>query len=69
MNNISQILDRMKTLATQASSDTFTGDFTTLDGEFQSLMTEIDRQAKNVGLDSAGGFAKSLSIYVGGGLG
>lgn len=69
MNNISQILDRMKTLATQASSDTFTGDFTTLDGEFQSLMTEIDRQAKNIGLDSAGGFAKSLNIYIGGGLG
>jgi flagellin len=69
MNNISQILDRMKTLATQASSDTFTGDAATLDAEFQSLLGEIDRQAKNIGLDSSGGFAKSLSVYIGGGLG
>jgi flagellin len=69
MNNISQILDRMKTLATQGASATFTGDYGTLDSEFQSLMTEVTRQAKNIGLDSAGGFAKSLAIYVGGGLG
>jgi flagellin len=69
MNNISTILDRMKTLATQGSSGTFTGDYTTLDAEFQSLLGEIDRQAKNIGLDSAGGFATSLSIYIGGGVG
>jgi flagellin len=69
MNNISQILDRMKTLATQGASATFTGDYGTLDSEFQSLMTEVTRQATNIGLDSAGGFAKSLSIYIGGGLG
>lgn len=69
MNNISQILDRMKTLATQGSSATFTGDYGTVDKEFQSLLTEIDRQAKNIGLDSAGAFAASLSIYIGGGLG
>src|SRR6476469_6217309 len=42
MNNISQILDRVKTLATQGSSATFTGDYGTVDKEFQSLVTEID---------------------------
>ena len=36
-NNISKILDRMKTLATQAASSTFTGNRTTLDTEFQAL--------------------------------
>ena len=42
----------MKTLATQAASSTFTGNRATLDTEFQSLKTEIDRQAANVGLVS-----------------
>src|SRR6476646_1515612 len=49
-NNISKILERMKTLATQAASSTFTGNRTTLDTEFQALKGEIDRQAANVGL-------------------
>ena len=52
-NNISKILDRMKTLATQAASTHFTGNRTTLDNEFQALKGEIDRQAANVGLNSA----------------
>src|SRR5215467_7105719 len=33
LNNISKILDRMKTLATQSASTTFTGDRTTLNNE------------------------------------
>src|SRR6478735_7074382 len=53
-NNISKILDRMKTLATQAASTAFTGNRTTLDNEFQSLKTEIDRQASNVNLNTGG---------------
>src|SRR5215469_16600850 len=44
MSNISQILDRMKTLATESASSTFTGDRTTLNNEFQSLVQEINRQ-------------------------
>src|SRR5918997_3529823 len=40
LNNISKILDRMKTLATQSSSATFTGDRDTLNDEFSSLMGE-----------------------------
>src|ERR1041384_2929241 len=53
-NNISKILDRMKTLATQSASSTFMGNRATLDNEFQALKGEIDRQAANVGLVSGG---------------
>ena len=67
LNNISNILDRMKTLATESASGTFTGDRTILDGEYQTLLGEIDRQATNIGLNTGGGLAASLSVYVGGG--
>jgi flagellin len=69
LTNISQILDRLQTLATQASSSTFTGNFTTLASEFNNDLSEITRQAGNVGISSGGNFQASLSIYVGGGLG
>jgi len=69
LSNISNILDRMKTLAAQSASDTFTGSRTVLDNEFQGLLSEIDRQAGNIGLNSGGTFNNSLSIYVGGGSG
>ena len=67
MNNISKMLDRLRTLATQSASDTFTGDRNVVNSEFQSLLTEIDRQAQSIGLDTNGQFAKSLSVFVGGG--
>ncbi len=69
MNNISQILDRLKTLATQSASGTFTGDRTILNQEFQTDVAEIDRQAQSIGLDTGGTFAKSLSVYLGQGSG
>jgi flagellin len=69
MNNISQILDRLKTLATQSASGTFTGDRTILDQEFQTDVAEIDRQAQSIGLNTGGIFAKSLSVYLGQGSG
>jgi flagellin len=69
LSNISQILDRLKTLATQAATGSFTGDFGTLNNEFQNDLTEINRQAGNVGLNGGGNFETNLSIYVGGGLG
>src|SRR3954468_21901793 len=37
LNNISKMLDRMKTLATQSASTTFTGDRTTLNNEYSVL--------------------------------
>src|SRR3954449_2336153 len=67
MNNISKMLDRLRTLAAQSSSQTFTGDRNVLNGEFQSLISEIDRQSQSIGLDTNGQFAKSLSVFVGGG--
>src|SRR5713101_9820774 len=36
INNISQLLDRARTLATQSSSGAFTGDRSVLNSEFQS---------------------------------
>jgi len=67
LNNISQIVDRLKTLATESASATFTGDRTTLNSEYQTMLGELDRQASNIGLVNNGEFNKSLSVYIGGG--
>ncbi len=68
LGNISQMLDRLQTLATQSASQTFTGDRTTLNNEYQSLLAEIDRQANNIGLgDQNSANAVKLSVYIGGG--
>jgi flagellin len=68
LNNISKILDRLKTLASQSASDTFTGDRDTLNAEFTTLLTEIDRQAANIGLDTGGTYnSAALAVYIGGG--
>ena len=69
MNNISQLLDRARTLATQSGSGTFTGDRSVLNGEFQSVLGEINRQAQSIGLNQGGTFAKSLQVFIGGGKG
>ena len=52
LSNIAKILDRLKTLATQSGSTTFTGSRTTVNNEYQSMLGEINRQAANVGLVS-----------------
>jgi flagellin len=67
LNNISNILDRLKTLATESASGTFSGDRATLDTEFQGLLAEIDRQAANIGLASGGVYNADLDVYIGGG--
>ncbi len=67
INNISQLLDRARTLATQSASNAFTGDRSVLNSEFQSVLSEIDRQAQAIGLNQGGTFAKSLSVFIGGG--
>jgi flagellin len=69
MSNISQILDRLKTLATQSASGTFTGSRATLNDEFQNDVSEIDRQAQSIGLNTGGTFAQNLSVYLGEGSG
>jgi len=67
LNNISNILDRLKTLATESSSSTFTGNRATLNNEYQSLLSEINRQASNIGLQTGGTNATALTVYLGGG--
>jgi len=52
LSNISNLLDRLETLATEGASGTFAGSYTTLNNEFQSVLTEITRQAGNIGLAS-----------------
>ena len=70
LNNVSKMLDRLKTLATQSASSTFTGDRATMNTEYQTMLTEIDRQAANVGLSTGshgGRYNTNISVYVGGG--
>ncbi len=67
LNNISTILDRMKTLATESATSTFTGDRSILQNEFKTLQTEIDNQATNIGLNTGGSLNAALSVYIGGG--
>ncbi|HWR50823.1 MAG TPA: flagellin [Bryobacteraceae bacterium] len=70
LNNVSTMLDRLKTLATQSASSTFNGNRATLNNEYQALLGEIDRQAGNIGLGSGsfgGRFNTSISVYTGGG--
>lgn len=54
LSNISNLLDRLQTLATESASGTFSGSRTTLNNEFQSVLTEITRQAGNIGLATGG---------------
>jgi len=67
INNISQLLDRARTLATQSASGAFTGDRSVLNSEFQSVIVEIDRQAQAIGLNQGGTFAAKLNVFIGGG--
>src|SRR5690348_7521892 len=67
LNNISTMLDRMKTLATQSASGTFSGNRGTLDQEYQELITEINRQAGNIGLAAGGSNNTTVNVYIGGG--
>lgn len=69
LSNISQLLDRARTLATESASGTFTGDRSVLNNEYQSVLTEINRQAQAIGLNTGGTFAKNLSVFIGGGQG
>ena len=67
MSNIGTMLDRLQTLATQSSSESFTGNRAVLNNEYQGLVGEIDRQAQSIGLSTGAHFAQNLNIYVGGG--
>jgi flagellin len=61
LNNISTLLDRLATLATQSASSGGTVNRTTLNNEFQDVLTEIDREASVAGLTTSGGFSVFVS--------
>ena len=65
MTNIASLLDRALTLATQAASDTFAGSRTTLDSEFQSVVSEITRNATAAGLETSNTNLNARSVFVG----
>jgi flagellin len=65
MNNIASLLDRALVLATQAASDTFTGSRSTLDSEFQSVLSEITRSATAAGLETSNANLNARSVFVG----
>lgn len=65
LNNISALLDRGLTLATQAASDTFSGSRSTLDNEFQSVLSEITRNATAAGLETGNANLNARSVFVG----
>src|ERR1039458_2387641 len=69
LSNISQILDRLKTLATQSASGTFTGDRNTLNSEFQTLLGKVNLQAESISLNQNGASTQDLSVFIGGGSG
>ena len=61
LNNISTLLDRLATLASQSASASFTGNRGTLDNEFQDVLAEIDREAAVAGLTEEQGFSVFIS--------
>jgi flagellin len=61
LNNISNLLDRLSTLATQAASTSATVDRTKLNAEFKSVLTEIDREANVAGLNTTSTFSVFVS--------
>ncbi len=79
LSNISSLLDRLQTLATESASGTFQGSRTTLNNEFTSVLGEITHQAGNIGLASGGTTSNSgtigssqynttaLAVFIGGG--
>ncbi len=67
MSSIGNLLDTARSLATESASGTFTGDRGTLNTEFQSVITEINRQAQAIGLNQGGSLATNLSVFIGGG--
>jgi flagellin len=72
LNTISGLLDRATTLASQSASGTFDGNRDTLQREFGNLLSEISRQAQNIGLGGASGteqgrFNRQLDVFIGGG--
>jgi flagellin len=61
LNNISTLLDRLSTLATESASASSGVDRNALNSEFGSVLSEIDREANVAGLTSSQGFSVFVS--------
>src|SRR5262245_10923607 len=61
LGNISTLLDRLSTLATQAASGSSQVDRTKLNTEFGDVVNEITREATVAGLNSSQGFSVFVS--------
>jgi flagellin len=62
LDNVSKLLDRLSTLATQAASGQTSGTSrTTLNAEFQDVLSEINRESNVASLSSAQGFSVFVS--------
>jgi flagellin len=59
--NIASLLDRMSTLATQASNAASDADITKLSAEYASVAAEIDREAAVAGMTASAGFSVFVS--------
>ena len=69
LDNISNLLDRLSTLASQSASSGFTGSRATLQSEFSSVVSEIGREVSVAGLGSTQGFSVFVSSGTGGTVG
>src|SRR5437868_7658777 len=61
LSNISTLLDRLSTLATQSASASSSVNRTQLDNEFQDVLAEIDRESNVAGLTLSAGFSVFVS--------
>jgi flagellin len=61
LNNISTLIDRLSTLATQSASSSASVDRTALNAEFQDVLSEINREASVGGLSTSQGFSVFVS--------
>ena len=61
LNNISTLLDRLATLATQAASTSNGVDIGKLSDEYGTIIEEMDRQASVAALDTAANFSVFVS--------
>lgn len=67
LSNISSMLDRLQTLATESASTTFSGNRTDINSEYQALLKSITQEASNIGLNAGGTYNTVNTVYVGGG--
>ncbi len=67
LSNISTILDRLQTLATESACTTFSGNRNNINVEYQQLIGEMTQQATNIGLNNGGSYNVINNVYVGGG--